>query len=1067
MRIVHISDFHLDSNSLEDLRNYIIKPLKEDLLEFHNNREIDLILFSGDMIDKAGASFGGDAKLAFYTFQEEVIEPLMENLGLSLEKFFMVPGNHDVNRKLDNEVSEAGLTTILKSSEKVNNFIDSEEKNGISRVLPFKEYEKEFYQDFSGEFKLSNYQSTFKLLIKGVEVGITCLNSSWRCYDSETDFQKIIIGERQITRARELIQDCKIKIAMVHHPLDEIAPFESKQIQQMITKDYDILLCGHVHEGSSWAKTNSIGTTVISVSPANWTTNVRTKNSDFANGYSIIDINKENGNIITFHRRYSHIKEKFVKNTDMGDENGQTNFFLPCKKDLVNNDNLLEIISNIKDIHINYIDKHLVSYDTDTEAPKKITEIFVMPKIIYKDTVQFNEETLEENEELLNLESICGSNENILLVGTKEQGKTILLDRVLIEMTNNFEIYNKIPVYIDVEEAIGSGLETLISKYLNVNIRNLRLDVLKNSNVVLLIDNIKFDRKYKTFLTSLTKLITDNPRVKLVATCCGNVDGELPIEALDTEIFNYFKTAYIKNFNTREIRELMKNWFSFNERFNLDKKEKLDSIIKTFSSLNLPRTPLAVSMFLWIIEKQEDYAPVNNAIMLENFLERLFRKTSDKEMYASEFNYKNKEKLLTEIAYYMFKRNNLNYSVNYQELRDFIYQNLKIKKFDFDEEHLLQHFINKGVLTVDKSGIERIVRFKFSCFFQFFLMKNIDRDQEFKEYVLSDENYLLFMNELDYYSGLKQDDAKLLELVVNRMYTEYEEIIEKIEKLQYNYDNNFETLNTIVDRLSTDDIKEITSNDKPTEEEIEELQDNTLSKSSKETGIKKKDEEISSFDKLSRFWIIAAKVLKNTEDTMVEGLKTDSFIKILKCSMAFASIYKFVLIKYQEKHKEDQKEEKKEEIEVLKNLMPLIHQSVLLQTMGTGKLRVVIEERLEEILDNGNVSDFEKFLCVFMYSDLKGNSANKHIANLIKVTKRHYIKDMIFMKLLQYYYYRANTKLDEGIYKNFIGDIITKDDTDMNKKRDFHRKGRIISKIVDSKNKKMRQSKDGDFEGVN
>ena len=56
----------------------------------------------------------------------------------------MVPGNHDVVRTLDSEVTEAGLTTILQSSDKVNSFIDSEEKNGISRVLPFKEYEKSF-----------------------------------------------------------------------------------------------------------------------------------------------------------------------------------------------------------------------------------------------------------------------------------------------------------------------------------------------------------------------------------------------------------------------------------------------------------------------------------------------------------------------------------------------------------------------------------------------------------------------------------------------------------------------------------------------------------------------------------------------------------------------------------------------------------------------------------------------------------------------------------------------------------------------------------------------------------
>lgn len=1054
MRLIHISDFHIDANNLEDLRNYVIKPLIKDLIKANEEKTIDMIAFSGDLVDKAGLSFEKDIELAFYTFQEEVIEPIMNVIKLPCHRFFFVPGNHDIVRDADKEIHELGLMNYLKNSEMVSTFIDSGDEDGIRRILPFKKFEKEYFQNFNSPHSLSNFQSAFTYEWEDTKVGVTCFNSSWRCYDSKKDYQNIVLGERQITRAREIIEDCDIKVGILHHPLDEFAIFESKQIEAMLIKDYDILLFGHVHEGSNWSKTNISGSTIISIAPSNWTTNVRSKDLAFANGYSIIDFSQGSHAEIR-HRRYSHHKESFVANTDLGDDYGKTIYLLPSVDEMAQRESEYTIIQKIKDVHLNSIDQHLISYETDTIAPKKIEDMFVLPRIVQKEEIVIEEEVYSTTEKTFTIEEICKSRENLLLVGVKEAGKTILMDKILLELTNNYNDYTKIPIYINFTDTASNKIETIISKYLNIGILDIKKEILKNYNIVLLIDNIKFENKQKTLLSNLEKFLKDNPNVSAIASCTSSTEGEIPIEALSFNILELFKPAFIKSFRSKEIRELMEKWFGNNSNF-LNRSEELEKLIKTFGTLNIPRTPLAVSMFLWIIEKQENYAPVNNAQMLENFLERIFTKTSANEVYSSEFNYKNKERLLTEIALFMYNEKEVNYRVNYQSLRTFIFENLKIKMFDFDEEALLKHFIQKGVFSVEKEGLERYVRFKFNCFFQFFLMKNIDINKEFKSHVLSEEYYLHFVDELDYYSGLKIDDVELLELTVNRMHDEYYIFLSKVEDMQYSYDNPFETLSTIVDRLSHSDIEIITSQDnKQTEEDIEREQDKQLS-SNHENKIIKKDDDLNPIVRLERLWVLAAKVLKNTEEVKIKNLKSDAFTKVIKCSMAFATIYKHILTNYQKKQGEQKGgNEKDEQMEIMGKLLPLIHQVVVYQTLGTGKLNIVLQEKIENLLEDDSISDFEKFLYVFIYADLKGKNRVKYIGSLIKNIKRYYIKDMIFMKLLEYYYKKETTKIEEGTYKNLLGNLLTKDDGESTLSRDFHRKGRFIASLEKSKKEKL------------
>ena len=56
MRIIHFSDFHLRADSLDRAKS-IIERFKDALISINKERKIDLILFTGDMIDKAGNGF--------------------------------------------------------------------------------------------------------------------------------------------------------------------------------------------------------------------------------------------------------------------------------------------------------------------------------------------------------------------------------------------------------------------------------------------------------------------------------------------------------------------------------------------------------------------------------------------------------------------------------------------------------------------------------------------------------------------------------------------------------------------------------------------------------------------------------------------------------------------------------------------------------------------------------------------------------------------------------------------------------------------------------------------------
>ena len=58
----------------------------------------------------------------------------------------------------------------------------------MKRILDFKKFEKSYYEGTPNlSYQYSNFQSNFKINIDDKSIGITALNTAWRCWDSNTD----------------------------------------------------------------------------------------------------------------------------------------------------------------------------------------------------------------------------------------------------------------------------------------------------------------------------------------------------------------------------------------------------------------------------------------------------------------------------------------------------------------------------------------------------------------------------------------------------------------------------------------------------------------------------------------------------------------------------------------------------------------------------------------------------------------------------------------------------------------------------------------------------------------
>lgn len=331
MRIVHISDIHLSKDNFAEFENNFRQALIDILQKENQDKKIDIIAVTGDLVDKGGDSllklpkFKGQSD-PFRIFEEEFVTPIKSALGLQNGKFLFVPGNHDINENEILWVDEKNLQDAEVAGN-INDFLiknKTEFNNTNKRIELFKKFEERFHKD-TDNYRYSNNESTYIFKFsEEINVGFALINDSWRCSTCEWhkyENKKLYFGEQQLYQALQVLDASNtiFNIILTHHPLLSYAE-ETDVERALINKKYHLHLFGDKHKHSYTSYIASTGSCfgIMARAALNRSDEPESK---WQPGFHIIDIDFENSMIecITYFK-YIHGRCKFDKDTDTADE---------------------------------------------------------------------------------------------------------------------------------------------------------------------------------------------------------------------------------------------------------------------------------------------------------------------------------------------------------------------------------------------------------------------------------------------------------------------------------------------------------------------------------------------------------------------------------------------------------------------------------------------------------------------------------------------------------------------------------------------------------------------------
>lgn len=532
------------------------------------------------------------------------------------------------------------------SIDKINTFTNLQENDydGIQRIKEYKEFEFDLYKNIQDKIH-SKFKFSLKLDIKGISVGISSINSAWRCYD-DNDFKNLLVGENQLNDNYRFVKECNLKIALMHHQLDWISEVESRTIKSHISANYDLIFSGHVHHSDVELVKNLAGTSVRIVSPSGLN-QIRQTETDYINGFSII--NYDEGDCTCSFYKYNHNQRIFVNNVDVCDK-GVLNINLSDSKNSFKEQDLIldeEFKEFLNDSGANF-----------THRTKILTlnDIYVSP-FMEQFSLKSEEEkgaSVKSEDVLKNI--ISKEFKHVIILGEENSGKTSFCKKVF---ESSLLIDKNVPVFIkgrDIKKVSVEDINKFIYREFK---RQYKSDVnLNEFNLIIIIDdfnNCKLPQKSKkNFITNLHNL-----NFQTVITW----DEYFTLSELLESQITTVEVYEILRFGGRKRLELIRKWIDIIEdEFENDQSKEfqikeLTKIVNAVIGKNLiPSLPIYI---LTILQANE----LNNTANLEkstfgHYYDVLIRSALGKKIKVNA-EIEKYYSYLTELSYYLYNLNTI------------------------------------------------------------------------------------------------------------------------------------------------------------------------------------------------------------------------------------------------------------------------------------------------------------------------------------------------------------------------------------------------------------------------
>lgn len=1029
--ILHLSDIHTSLKTRATIQR-LVDLLRTDirtLIETHNI-EIKLVCISGDLINS-----GDDADVELDIALDVFLQPLLEMLHLDEKSVFMVAGNHEVKRCNIVPYAETGLEATLKSENSIEDFLcNNIDEDSLKRIAYF---DRDFASMFGDKLVwTSPLTRAYMVPVGELCFGVSCVNSSWRSTGvGDSEKRKMIVGRKQIIDSYEKIHTADIKVCIMHHPFDWLVDDDKTAIEKCINQ-FDIVLTGHIHESDTKIYTSFNGQTLFN------TCGKFDNSSDIYNGYTLLAINPYNRECDVILRQYMD----YPRNCFDAALSVVPGGIFPTA--LGRKDDRLALAYNvthaIQTKFLEYANSYFVSNVAAGKILKNFDESFIAPEFSryseYEKETRFDSE-IDTEEETISLESICNERKNILLLGKKEIGKTTILHYITKHCLSNFNVLKKVPIIINTLYVDYSGKNVIARaahKFLTEYCDSAEAFSLSDMEALLaaglctvMFDN--FESVGETKLNKINDFLSEYPDNRFIFAEKEEVSARC-VRDIEVSPSCEYEVAHICSLTKHQIRAIATQTILTEDCSSL-----VDKIMMCFKRTTLPKTPFVLSLILSICDKS-NFAPINEAVVMEQFLEFLLEKTSPAEAYSNTFDFRNKEDFLIYLVSHMNEHNKF-YLAN-EEFETLLQDYHSDIGFSVKETGFDTLFINKGVLI----RTEFFVTFRYNCIIEYYLAKKAQQSHDFLEYILSDYSYLNYSDALSYYTGLNRKSIEVATILRSKLHSSinaFSEVVAELEDYNIGIDISF----------PEDNFSQKLNQSKLSQAQSDKLHD---SKDMSEDKLPEKIDKHVTYDDMDAFiqtLLIYGNCLKNLE-LISKNVKEQYYRDYIFGLCIMLAIYKQStenffkdevsdMEQFPEKYsKEDIDKSKTMAQDVIKIALPLIIQNIALENIGTPKLKSVIEKAVAE----DNCSEFSRFFSVFLYSDLRLPGLQSMLKQYALDAKDKSLLKIIFFKLLYYYCFRYFSPSLDSFFENTLADINIK----LNGKSK-HAKSQLIQVIKEQK----------------
>lgn len=238
VRFLHISDLHLRPDRVKRYdQDRVLRGLLEYLQHDRQAFPIDLVFVTGDL------AHGGRPEE--YELVVELFERLAAATRVPLDRFYVVPGNHDVDRRPGRWL----LRTLDDDSRSIEFFEELDARRFHREKLLG--YERAM-RGLLGEHRTLGLGVGFEAVevveVRGARLAVVSFNSAWFSQD-DGDQGKLWVGEPGVARAIDRIADeeAEFAVALLHHPFEYLHERERDLVERWLERGIDLVLRGHLH----------------------------------------------------------------------------------------------------------------------------------------------------------------------------------------------------------------------------------------------------------------------------------------------------------------------------------------------------------------------------------------------------------------------------------------------------------------------------------------------------------------------------------------------------------------------------------------------------------------------------------------------------------------------------------------------------------------------------------------------------------------------------------------------------------------------------------------------------